>query len=91
VSVVAVDWSGRRTGERRHLWTAEAHDGELIKLEAGRKRGDVVDGLVARGLEPGQRVALFRMYGSSRRSQLTYTCPRLTRPVPPGRPMTRLM
>jgi len=54
VTVVAVDWSGRRVGERRHLWTAEADDGGLVRLEAGRSRVDVVDELVARAHErPG--------------------------------------
>jgi len=54
VSVVAVDWSGRRTGERRHLWTAEADAGVLLRLEAGRTRDEVVDELVARTPErPG--------------------------------------
>jgi hypothetical protein len=54
VSVVAVDWSGRASGERRHLWTAEAHDGELRRLEAGRTRAQVVDELVVRAAErPG--------------------------------------
>jgi hypothetical protein len=48
VSVVAVDWSGRATGERRHLWTAEAHDGELVRLVGGRTRAEVIDELVAR-------------------------------------------
>jgi hypothetical protein len=54
VSVVAVDWSGRRTGERRHLWTAEAHDGVLLRLEAGRTRAEVADDLIARARDiPG--------------------------------------
>jgi hypothetical protein len=54
VSVVAVDWTGRKTGERRHLWVAEAADGELVRLEAGRTRAQVVDELVARADErPG--------------------------------------
>jgi hypothetical protein len=54
VGVVAVDWSGRATGERRHLWTAEAHDGTLLRLEAGRTRAELVDELVARADEtPG--------------------------------------
>jgi len=48
LSVVAIDWSGRASGERRHLWTAEAHDGELLRLVAGRTRRDVIDELVAR-------------------------------------------
>jgi hypothetical protein len=54
VSVVAVDWSGRRTGVRRHLWTAEADDGVLVRLVAGRTRAAVIDELVARAAEqPG--------------------------------------
>jgi hypothetical protein len=48
LSVVAVDWSGRAAGERRHLWTAEAHDGEILRLVAGRTRSEVIDELVAR-------------------------------------------
>jgi hypothetical protein len=48
LSVVAIDWSGRVSGERRHLWTAEAHDGELLRLVAGRTRVQVIDELVAR-------------------------------------------
>ena len=54
MSVVAVDWSGRRTGEARRLWVAEAADGELLALGAGRTREQVVDELVTRvsGGEP---------------------------------------
>jgi hypothetical protein len=54
VSVLAVDWSGRRTGEARHLWTAEAAGGLLLGLEAGRTRDQLVDELLARvaGGEP---------------------------------------
>jgi hypothetical protein len=48
MSVIAIDWSGRRTGEQRHLWLAEAHDGALLRLECGRTRDEVVDELVAR-------------------------------------------
>lgn len=48
MSVLAVDWSGRRTGERRYLWTAEAVDGVLVRLESGRSRAQVADDLVAR-------------------------------------------
>jgi hypothetical protein len=51
VGVVAVDWSGRASGERRHLWTAEARGGELLRLEAGRTRAEVIDELVRRALD----------------------------------------
>jgi hypothetical protein len=54
LTVHAVDWSGRRTAERKHLWTAEADDGTVLRLEAGRSRTEVVDELVARATEvPG--------------------------------------
>jgi hypothetical protein len=54
VSVVAVDWSGRKAGARRHLWVAEAHDGALLRLEAGRTRDEVIDELVDRARDtPG--------------------------------------
>jgi hypothetical protein len=59
VSVIAVDWSGRRAGERRHLWCAEAHDGELVRLEAGRTRHEVVDELVTRADDAGGAVVGF--------------------------------
>ncbi len=48
MSVVAIDWSGRRTGERRYLWTAEAEDGVLVRLDSGRSRLQVTHDLVAR-------------------------------------------
>ena len=54
MSVFAVDWSGRRTGERRYLWTAEAAAGELVSLACGRTRQELAADLVARvGEEPG--------------------------------------
>ena len=48
MSVLAVDWSGRRTGERRFLWTAEAADGALLDLACGRTRAQLTDDLLAR-------------------------------------------
>jgi hypothetical protein len=54
VSVLAIDWSGRRTGERRYLWTAEAAGGELLRLTCGRTRAEVKGDLVRRrGETPG--------------------------------------
>ncbi len=59
MGVVAVDWSGRRTGERRYLWTAEAADGELVSLACGRTRAQLADDLVARAhADPGLVVGL---------------------------------
>jgi hypothetical protein len=39
--VTAVDWSGRRHGEGRYLWAAEAVGGQLVELAGGRRRADV--------------------------------------------------
>ena len=48
--VVAVDWSGRATAAAAYLWLAEArfgeHGAELVRLECGRTREQVVDHLV---------------------------------------------
>jgi hypothetical protein len=47
VRVIAVDWSGRATGERRAIWLAEAGAGELVRLENGRTRDQVADHVLA--------------------------------------------
>jgi hypothetical protein len=47
VRVVAVDWSGRASGEQRAIWLAEVRDGELTRLEAGRTRDEVAEHVVA--------------------------------------------
>jgi hypothetical protein len=44
--VFAVDWSGRRIGERRAIWLAEARDGNVEGLECGRTRVQVAQYLV---------------------------------------------
>jgi hypothetical protein len=36
--VIAVDWSGARTGAARKIWLAEVADGRLRRLESGRDR-----------------------------------------------------
>jgi hypothetical protein len=43
VTIVAVDWSGRASGERRAIWLAEARDCEVVRLENGRTRDEVAD------------------------------------------------
>jgi len=49
--VVAVDWSGRATGAAAFIWLAEARLGdagpELVRLECGRSREELVEHLVA--------------------------------------------
>jgi hypothetical protein len=45
---MAVDWSGRSGPDQRGaLWLAEAVDGELVRLEGGRTRAEVVEVLIA--------------------------------------------
>ncbi|HEY7105585.1 MAG TPA: DUF429 domain-containing protein [Acidimicrobiia bacterium] len=45
--VIAIDWSGRRHGEARSIWLAEARDdATLVRLECGRTREQVRDHLV---------------------------------------------
>jgi hypothetical protein len=43
---VAVDWSGRQTGEGEFIWIAEAHDGRLVFLENGFTRAQAVQWLI---------------------------------------------
>lgn len=45
--VIAVDWSGRREGERRAIWLAAAAGGRLVALEGGRTRAQVIDEIIA--------------------------------------------
>jgi hypothetical protein len=59
VTVIAVDWSGRRAGERRYLWMAEAAGGTLLRLESGRTREEVVAELVARATDDPPAVVGF--------------------------------
>jgi hypothetical protein len=46
VRAIAVDWSGRQTGEASFIWLAEAVDGELIRLEGGRDRAQLANELI---------------------------------------------
>jgi hypothetical protein len=46
--VIAVDWSGRGgPDQRRALWLAEAVGGQLVRLEGGRTRAELVELLIA--------------------------------------------
>jgi hypothetical protein len=46
--VIAIDWSGRSGAEQRQaLWLGEAIDGELVRLEGGRTRAEIVERLAA--------------------------------------------
>lgn len=44
--VVAIDWSGAKSGARRKIWLAEALDGELVRLEDGRNRAELAQHLL---------------------------------------------
>jgi len=45
---MAIDWSGRSgRDQRRALWLGEAVDGELVRLEGGRTRAELVELLIA--------------------------------------------
>lgn len=56
---IAVDWSGAKSGARSKIWLAEVRDSELVRLESGRSRDEVVDELVANALnEPDMVVGL---------------------------------
>ncbi len=45
---MAIDWSGRGgPDQRRALWLAEAVDGELVRLEGGRTRAELIELLIA--------------------------------------------
>jgi hypothetical protein len=59
VAVLAIDWSGRASGEQRHIWIGEAVDGVLVGLEAGRTREQVADHLVARAAHDDELVVGF--------------------------------
>ncbi len=43
---VAVDWSGRKTGVRNVICLAEARAGELLRVESGFTREEVIDHLI---------------------------------------------
>jgi hypothetical protein len=44
--VIAVDWSGARTGAARRIWLAEVVSGELTRLEDGRGREEMAAHLI---------------------------------------------
>jgi hypothetical protein len=60
VHVVAIDWSGRRrpADQRRHVWRADAIDGEIVSLRAGRTRDEVVDDLIEAAARDGERLVV---------------------------------
>jgi hypothetical protein len=45
IRAIAVDWSGARD-PRRTMWLAEAVQGRIVRLESGRRQGELVDHLL---------------------------------------------
>lgn len=43
---VAVDWSGRKAGERKAICLAEATAGQLVRVESGFTRSEVIEHLI---------------------------------------------
>jgi hypothetical protein len=57
--VLAVDWSGKLKRPEEFLWLAEVHDGELVGLENGRGRAELIAQVVDRGDGEAETVAGF--------------------------------
>lgn len=53
---IAVDWSGAIAGVKKKIWLAEASDGELLRLECGRDRDQVIPFLIAESLRTPELV-----------------------------------
>ena len=45
--VLAIDWSGAKAGERKKIWLAEVVDGQMVRLESGRNRDEIIAHLVS--------------------------------------------
>jgi hypothetical protein len=56
---IAVDWSGDRSGGAKQIWLAEAWDGQVIRLEPGRTRDQLVDYLIEEGAKDHNMVVGF--------------------------------
>jgi hypothetical protein len=54
VRAIAIDWSGRRAGADEFIWLAEVDDGQLVSLENGRNRGQLIGHLIATTLAQPQ-------------------------------------
>ena len=56
--VIAIDWSGAKTGARRKIWLAEACGGRLTRLESGRDGTEVVEHVIREAADPDVVVGL---------------------------------
>jgi hypothetical protein len=57
--IIAIDWSGARTGAAKRIWLAEAVQGQLVRLENGRSREQVAEHLMAEAERDPQLVVGF--------------------------------
>lgn len=55
--VIAVDWSGDKGGGANTIWLAEAVDGQIVRLENGRSRKQLVDHLIKIATTESQVIA----------------------------------
>ena len=57
--VIAIDWSGAKSGAKSKIWLAEVRDGRLTRLESGRDRREVVAHVIDHAsADPGVVVGL---------------------------------
>jgi hypothetical protein len=57
--IVAIDWSGAKSGAEKKIWLAEASGDQLLRLECGRSREQVAMHLIALASEDPMLVAGF--------------------------------
>lgn len=57
--VIAVDWSGRAKGAAEAIWLARVDDGQLVELENGRERKEVVAAAIERARGDPRTIAGF--------------------------------
>lgn len=54
--VIAIDWSGAKSGQRSKIWLAEIRDGVMTRLESGRSRAEVTDHVIEEGTRHAELV-----------------------------------
>jgi Protein of unknown function (DUF429) len=57
--VIAVDWSGRTKGAAEAIWLARVDEGQLVELENGLERSEVIASVIDRARENARTIAGF--------------------------------
>jgi hypothetical protein len=57
--VIAVDWSGRAKGAAESIWLAHVTDGQLVELENGLDRSEVIAAVIERARKEERTIAGF--------------------------------